>query len=86
MTFADGTFDVILSNLCVHNLYKPDERVAACKEIARVLKRDGVALISDFRHTKQYAEIFGSLGLKARLVGPFRFDTFPWLTIVEVKK
>jgi SAM-dependent methyltransferase len=86
MSFSDNTFDVILSNLCVHNLYKPEEREAACKEIARVLKPGGLALISDFRHTKQYAESFKTCGLKVSICGPYWKDTFPKLTIVEVRK
>ena len=86
MSFPDGTFDVILSNLCVHNLYKPNERTEACKEIARVLKKGGVALISDFRHTKDYAKEFEAQGLKTRLLGPYWKDTFPKLTVVEARK
>ena len=86
MSFADNTFDVILSNLCIHNLYKPEQRLDACKEIARVLKPGGVALISDFRHTKQYSEDFRAAGLKAECLGPYWRDTFPSLTIVRASK
>lgn len=86
MSFADGTFDVILSNLCIHNLYKADQREAACKEIARVLKPGGVALISDFRHTARYAVAFEKAGLKTKRVGSYWMDTFPMLTIIEARK
>ena len=86
MSFADGAFDVILSNLCVHNLYQSREREEACREIARVLKPGGVALISDFRHTRQYADTFSALGLTAEILGPYWKDTFPKLTIVAVRK
>ncbi len=86
MSFPDGTFDVILSNLCVHNLYKPEQREAACREIARVLKPGGTALISDFRHTKQYAESFRALGLQVQYRGPYWKDTFPKLTVVEARR
>ena len=86
MSFPDATFDVILSNLCIHNLYKPDEREAACKEIVRVLKPGGVALISDFRHTKQYTDAFNRLGLKSKIVGSYWKDTFPKLTVIEARK
>jgi arsenite methyltransferase len=86
MSFPDNTFDVILSNLCVHNLYKPEQRKQACEEIARVLKPGGLAIISDFRHTKQYTETFNQVGLKAKLVGPYWKDTFPWLSIVVAQK
>lgn len=86
MTFADDSFDVILSNLCIHNLYKPEERERACKEIARVLKPGGVALISDFRHTSQYAKLFREAGLKVELLGPYWKDVFPKLTVVRAEK
>jgi cyclopropane fatty-acyl-phospholipid synthase-like methyltransferase len=86
MSFAAESFDVILSNLCVHNLYRPEERETACREIARVLKPGGVALISDFRHTDQYAKSFEAVGLKTVILGPFWKDTFPKLTIVRAEK
>jgi arsenite methyltransferase len=86
MSFGDATFDVILSNLCIHNLYKVDEREAACREIARVLKPGGIALISDFRHTQQYAESLAKQGLTTKCLGPFWKQTFPKLTIVEARK
>ena len=37
----------------------------ACREIARVLKSGGVALISDFTHTDEYATVFREQGLEA---------------------
>ena len=86
MSFTNDSFDVILSNLCVHNLYRPEQRVQACREIARVLKPGGVALISDFRHTRQYAETFKALGLKTELRCPYWKDTFPHLKIVVARK
>lgn len=86
MSFADNTFDVVLSNLCIHNLYQPEQREQACREIARVLKSGGTALISDFRHTEQYAEILNASGLKVELLGPYWKDTFPKLSIVVARK
>jgi ubiquinone/menaquinone biosynthesis C-methylase UbiE len=86
MSFQESTFDVILSNLCIHNLYKAGERDEACKEIARVLKPGGVALISDFRHIKQYSEKLQELGLKTRIVGSYWLSTFPKLTVLEARK
>jgi arsenite methyltransferase len=86
MSFADNTFDVIVSNLCIHNLYKPEQRDEACCEIARVLKPGGIALISDFRHTIQYQNAFKQLGLTSERLGPYWKSTFPPLSIVRVKK
>lgn len=62
--FPDGSFNCVVSNLCFHNIPSPEGRVTACGEIARVLKPGGVALISDFMHTAEYAKTFREHGLK----------------------
>ncbi len=61
MPFEDGYFDVIISRAAVHNLYQPVERERAIKEIVRVLKPGGVALIDDIRHIGAYRGIFTHL-------------------------
>jgi len=82
MPFADRSFDVVLSNLCLHNIAARRERDKACREIVRVPKPGGVAVISDFRFTQQYADSFGNAGLAVAIAGPFMLDTFPPLRIV----
>lgn len=62
--FADRSFDCVLSNLCLHNIPSREGRAAACREIARVLKPGGVALISDFTNTDEYAKAFREQGLE----------------------
>jgi len=52
MRFADGTFDVVVSNLVIHNIPSRQGRDEACREIVRVLKPGGVAVISDFVKTR----------------------------------
>ncbi|WP_394803608.1 methyltransferase domain-containing protein [Niabella hibiscisoli] len=42
--FNDSSFDVIGSNLCLHNLYKTDERKTAGTEIFRILKPNGIVI------------------------------------------
>lgn len=64
MSFADGSFDVVLSNMCLHNIARSSERHRACMEITRVLRPGGVALISDFKNTRSYARAFRQAGLK----------------------
>jgi SAM-dependent methyltransferase len=86
LSFPDASFDVVLSNLALHNIYDAAGRDEACREIARVLKPRGRALISDFRHTSQYAAAFSAAGLKLRMHGPYLLDTFPPLRIVEAIK
>ena len=64
MPFADNSFDYVLSNLCLHNIKSTKGRATACREIIRVLKPGGIALISDFIHTKEYEKEFKSHGLE----------------------
>jgi arsenite methyltransferase len=86
LTFADGQFDVILSNLCLHNIYNKAGRKKACEEIARVLKPGGVGIISDFRHVREYKNNFIQLGLGAELVYSSFFASFPPLMILKIVK
>lgn len=81
--FPDGAFDVVLSNLCLHNITKRAERDAACGEIARILKPGGKAIISDYKYTGEYAKAFKQAGLQAERIGTFWWDTFPPLTVIE---
>lgn len=84
--FNDNYFDVIVSNLCIHNLYKTDERKQACSEINRILKPGGEAIISDYKHTGEYKKNLEALGMKVEKVGICFFDTFPPLTIIKAVK
>jgi len=64
MPFPDRSFDCVLSNLCLHNIPSREGRAAACREIARVLKPGGVALVSDFKYTDEYAKALREEGLE----------------------
>jgi ubiquinone/menaquinone biosynthesis C-methylase UbiE len=46
----------------IHNLYKASDRDQAIREIARVLKPGGRAVIADIRHRRQYARSFSQNG------------------------
>lgn len=83
--FPDATFDVVLSNLCIHNIPVAAGRAQACREIARVLKPGGTALISDFINTGTYQKIFENCGLKVSRTG-LNPLTFPWLRVVRAEK
>jgi ubiquinone/menaquinone biosynthesis C-methylase UbiE len=54
MTFKDETFDVILSNQCLHNISDDKERRQPCAEITRVHKPGGKRVLSDFINTAEY--------------------------------
>lgn len=84
LNFPDQTFDVVLSNLCIHNIPSREGRAQACREIARVLKPGGKALISDFVQTGFYLTIFKQAGLRVKRSG-YTFD-FPPLRVIEAEK
>lgn len=86
MRFADNSFDVVLSNVCIHNIPTRKARAQACSEIVRVLKPGGKALVSDFIHTADYVKAFRAAGAVASRTGFSFLFTFPWLRIVEVRK
>ena len=62
MTFPDASFDVVVSNLCLHNIYDARLRKQAVLQIARVLKPGGVALLSDYKRTGEYARTLRAQG------------------------
>jgi len=64
LSFADGTFDVVVSKEVLHNIYNAAERDTAVREIARVLKPGGRLLIGDVRHTGRYAQVLRQSGLE----------------------
>lgn len=86
MRFPDASFDVIFSNACIHNIPGRKARDQACREIVRVLKPGGVALISDFIHTADYVKACRAAGATATRTGMNFLFTFPWMRIVEVRK
>ena len=86
MPFPDASFDVVLSNVCLHNIPDAGGRADACHEIARVLKGGGVALVSDFLRTGDYARSFSAAGLVVTQAGPHVLDVFPPLRIVRAEK
>lgn len=86
MSFSDKSFDVVVSNLCLHNIYEKPGRAKACGEIARVLKPRGVAVVSDFRHMREYAAAFSAAGLAVEMSVPDWAGTFPPLRILVARK
>jgi arsenite methyltransferase len=86
LSFPDASFDVVLSNLCIHNIPAREGRYRACREIVRVLKPGGRAIISDFKNTADYLTAFRSEGATASRGAPDFFHTFPPLRIIEVIK
>ena len=86
LTFDNNSFDCILSNLCLHNLYVFAERQKACDEIYRVLKPGGKAIISDFKHMSEYKTRFEQSGARCTMQRANYLTTFPPLGVLIVEK
>jgi SAM-dependent methyltransferase len=86
MPFPDAAFDVIASNLCLHNIYQREPRLLALRQIARVLKPGGVALLSDYKRTGEYAAELKRAGLTVEKRWGNPLYTFPPLRIVVARK
>lgn len=86
MSFANGSFDVVLSNLCIHNIYDRAGREKACLEIARVLRCGGLAVISDYKHVADYGKVLAGAGLVVTLHSRNWFTTYPPLRILVARK
>jgi arsenite methyltransferase len=86
MPFPDGNFDVILSNLCLHNIYDRETRRRAVQQVIRVLKPGGVAILSDYKLTGEYAEQLQKAGLTVERRWGNPLYTFPPLRIVIARK
>jgi SAM-dependent methyltransferase len=86
MSFPDATFDLIVSNLCIHNIYDAPTRRLALQQIVRVLKPGGIALISDYKLTGEYAKEFNSASLLVQKRRGSFLTAFPPLTVVIARK
>jgi SAM-dependent methyltransferase len=83
---AGDSFDLVVSNLCLHNIPAAEDRAKACYQILRLLKPGGTAIISDFKHTATYSKVFHEAGAEVKKIGTYIFSTFPALTIIKIKK
>ena len=62
LPFPPASFDVVVSSKAIHNVYSTDGRAEAIREIARVLRPGGRALIDDIRHGSEYASELARAG------------------------
>jgi ubiquinone/menaquinone biosynthesis C-methylase UbiE len=77
---------VVLSNLCLHNISEQAGRFKACHEIVRVLKQGGVAIISDYKHMREYESELINCGLTVEMYPLDWIRTFPPLRILAARK
>jgi ubiquinone/menaquinone biosynthesis C-methylase UbiE len=62
LPFSDGTFDLVVSSLAIHNIPSAEGRAQAVQEAWRVLKPGGRLAIADIRATSRYVETLHRLG------------------------
>ena len=86
MPFPDAHFDLIVSNLCLHNIYDRTTRRQALDEIVRVLKPGGQALLSDYKLTSEYAAHLRNAGFTVTKKRGSFWTTFPPLAVVVATK
>jgi len=57
MSFDNDFFDIIVASFSIHNLNNNDEIKKAIDEITRVLKKNGILIIIDFKYINVYKNI-----------------------------
>ena len=86
MPFPDGSFDVVVSSLAVHNIYDEAGRAQALREFARVLRPGGRVLLQDIRHTAEYAGGLRGAGLVVVERSGLQWRIFPPVRVVAALK
>ena len=64
LVYPDNHYDVVVSNLVLHNIPEQDGRAQAVREMFRVLKPGGKLAIFDIFRTGEYADVLRSSGAK----------------------
>ena len=64
LPFADGSFDVGVSSLAIHNVAGAGERARVLREAVRVLKKGGKLVIADIRDAGVYAREIAACGME----------------------
>jgi SAM-dependent methyltransferase len=86
LPFPDGTADVVVASLAIHNVPDKEGRAKAIREFARVLKPDGQLAVLDCRAVEEYAHVLREIGWQRVEVSGLIFQMFPPVRIVKGTK
>ena len=86
LPFADGTLDVVVSSLAIHNIPDSDGRATAVGEMVRVLKPNGRVALLDFQCTDEYAHVLRRAGWHHVEQSGLSFQMFPPVRVVSGTK
>ena len=90
LPFADGSFDLVISNVAIHNISDAAGRERAIDEAWRVLRPGGRLLIVDISNGRQYQQRLATLGaeVERRALGWRMWWGGPWMptTLVTARK
>jgi ubiquinone/menaquinone biosynthesis C-methylase UbiE len=82
LPFDDASFDVIISNIAIHNIKSADGRARAIDEAVRVLRPGGRLLIADLAAVDAYRSRLTELGMTDVRVRPLGWRMWwggPWV-------
>src|SRR5262249_35666463 len=82
LPFEDHSFDVVLSNVAIHNVKSRSGRQQAIEQAVRVLRPGGRLLIADIKATSEYLTHLAKLGMiniARRNLGWRMWWSGPWL-------
>jgi len=86
MPLPDGSVDVVVSSMVIHNVHEGDGRAKTIREIDRVLKPGGQIALIDFLATGQYLATLQSMGWKDVQRSGLNFGMIPPVRVVRGRK